>query len=91
MDAAEDPTGGWKVGDRVRFTPRFGFDAHLHSGTIVALRLEPGPDAGVRARFTVQVDPVDGTGRVQLALTHLVRPETPGPSDLLDTAGDGST
>ena len=74
MSAPEDPTGGWKVGDRVRFTPRFGFDAHLHAGTIVEMKVSHGRDGRAAASFTVQVDPSDGAGRVQLALPHLVRP-----------------
>jgi hypothetical protein len=74
MTAPDDPAGGWKTGDRVRFMPRFGFDAHLHSGTIVAVEVGPGRDGEPSAHFTVQVDPADGTGRVQLDLGHLLRP-----------------
>ena len=79
MTAAEaggdDLTGGWLVGDQVLFHHRFGFDARLQRGTIVGIRTEVGPDGRPAAVFTVQVDPADGAGRLQLGLAHLRRPD----------------
>lgn len=67
----EDPTGGWQVGDRVTYAPRFSFDATYHKGVIVAIDMVDGPDGSPLARFTVESAPPLGFGRVQLELTHL--------------------
>lgn len=69
-----DPTGGWQVGDQVLFRHRLGFDAHFLRGTIVELGLDHPPGGRPVARFTVQIDPADGAGRLQLGLVHLNRP-----------------
>lgn len=68
---ADDPTGGWKVGDGVIYAPRFSFDASYHRGTIVAIDLVDGQDGTTRAKFTVESPPPLGFGRVQLELAHL--------------------
>jgi hypothetical protein len=70
-----DVTGGWKVGDRVRFRHRMGFDAGLLRGTIVKMRIDREREAGPLAHFTVQIDPADGAGRLQLNLAHLEPPD----------------
>jgi hypothetical protein len=71
----DDPTRGWSVGDRVLFHHRFGFDARLQRGTIVGIRTDVDPDGKPVAAFTVEVDPADGAGRLQLGLVHLYRPD----------------
>jgi len=67
-----DPTGGWKVGQQVRFRPRLAFDTSLHRGTIVAIGERAAADGGAPVvEFTVQTDPADGAGRMQVNLAHL--------------------
>jgi hypothetical protein len=72
-----DPTGGWQVGDPVLFRHRLGFDATFLRGTVVAVRIDDRADGAPVARFTVQIDPADGAGRLQLDLPHLNRPTPP--------------
>ena len=74
MTETPDPTGGWKIGDDVVFRHRLGFDARWLRGTIVGLGIDERIDGPPVARFTVQIHPDDGAGRLQLALTHLNRP-----------------
>jgi hypothetical protein len=70
--ATSDLTGGWQVGQRVKFRPRLAFDTRLHRGTIVAIaHREPAHGRPAMVDFTVEIDPADGAGRVQLNLAHL--------------------
>jgi hypothetical protein len=72
--ADPDPAGGWVVGDEVLFQHRLGFDARYLRGSIVDIKVEKNAAGRPVARFTVQIDPSDGAGRLQLDLPHLHRP-----------------
>lgn len=65
---SEETTRGWHIGDRVVYVPRYSFDAGYHRGVIVAIKFPDGPERPV---FTVQAEPENGFGRVQLELAHL--------------------
>lgn len=71
MTNQADPTGGWQVGDRVIYVPKYSFDATYHRGVIVAIEIDEDDPAGPTARFTVQAEPEFGFGRMRLALTAL--------------------
>jgi hypothetical protein len=75
MTTPDDLTGKWQVGDQVRFGHRSGSDAHLHSATVVGVRVHTASDGRPVERYTVEIDPADGSGRTQPDPGHLSPPE----------------
>lgn len=68
---SQDATGGWRVGDRVVYVPKYSFDAAYHRGTIVAIEIDEDASGTATASFTVQAESEYGFGQMRLALTAL--------------------